>query len=121
MEVKFVIIITFLATKIQCQDIETRFDNSFLGLGDNCMLKSGISGVCKADNNCDFVRKLIQQKRYKDIEKCSGFVGRNQIVCCPLSKFQQAVCKKEAADAKPVIDNKIINGMDADVRIHGIY
>lgn len=100
-------------------------ESADLYLGDNCVLKNNLPGICEEFTKCDYAKQLYQLRRQSEITVCR-FIGNKPIVCCPSSqapsnlairksskKFQKALCK----NAKPTlkIDNHIINGMKADI------
>lgn len=54
-----------------------------LSVGDSCQVaRSGAQGVCKVINNCQpVIDDIVKQGLFPS--QC-GFVGRDQIVCCPI-------------------------------------
>lgn len=54
-----------------------------LSVGDSCQVaRSGAQGVCKLINNCQpVIDDIVKQGLFPS--QC-GFVGRDQIVCCPI-------------------------------------
>lgn len=113
-KVKFILIVVlYVITKSYTQ---TTFNNFDVGLRDKCTLKNGKIGFCEADNACNYVKKLIKDKKFNEIVKCGGFIGRSQIVCCYESSFEKALCGKVNVNTSPNLDNKIISGERAQVQ-----
>lgn len=52
-----------------------------------CRLQNGKTGVCIRFIECEYAIQLIKIKRQRP-QNCSGFVGRDPIVCCPREKSE---------------------------------
>jgi len=57
-------------------------DNSHHIEGDVCELDNNQSGICTEIRSCEYVKRLIADRRLSEVSRCQ-FKERTPIVCCP--------------------------------------
>jgi len=75
-------------------------DNSEVAEGDRCELENNQIGICIETTSCEYVKNLIDEKKYSEISRCQ-FRGLTQIVCCQQETLETSTISVATSSLPP--------------------